>query len=327
MIASICSDPKVLEVMKLIDLFISIIKIVVPIILIFILMFKFTGAIMSGNDDGLKKVQKTAPYNIIAAVLIFLIPNFIGLIVNITFPKNDFNNCIEVSDEAITKLYNDKIEKLVLKVEKTLNIYDYTSAVNYLDSVSNKYLNESKKTEYRKRLDEIKKIIDEKAAVQNPPEIDRSDIVNEARKYIGQTIGLDCSGFVKHKVLKPLNYLQPEIANTSAPCQGRSRGSYGMYLKYREKGQEVWHRSNDAKTPSDALKTFPGECVPGDLLFYTYGDNDCVKHIVVYAGFDGGRHMIIDSNMNDETVRYRAIDAISSHYILLSCARPNKNEG
>ena len=40
MIASICSEPKVLEIMRVVNLFINIIKVAVPIILIIVTMLK-----------------------------------------------------------------------------------------------------------------------------------------------------------------------------------------------------------------------------------------------------------------------------------------------
>ncbi len=129
MIASMCSDPKVLEVMKYVNIFISIIRIVVPLILIFTLMFKFMSVIKAGNEDELAKVKKTAVVNVIAAVIIFLIPNILGIIIKITFPKNDYNNCLEVDDTVITQAYENRMEKLVINAEETLSQSAYDSAM------------------------------------------------------------------------------------------------------------------------------------------------------------------------------------------------------
>ncbi len=324
MIASICSDPSVLKIMRIVNIFISIIRIVVPILLIFVLMFKLISAITNNDKDSLAKVKKTVPSNIIAAVIIFLIPNVISIVVKITFPNNDYKSCIKnISIEQIEIAYINRMDDLVRKAEETLDINDYNNAMLYLRNITD----ESKRKEYEKILSEIKSQIDEMNATVEEPEIDQSEIVETARKYIGQNVGRDCSGFVKHNVLRPLNYLQDDISSASGYCDGRSRGSYGMYLKYKEKGQEVWHRDSSARKPSDILNTFPGDCVPGDLIFYSYGVNDCVKHIVIYAGFENGKEMIIDSNMYDNIVRYRAVDAVSGNAIPLACVRPINNEG
>ena len=322
MILSICSDPKVLEMTKLINIFITIIRIVVPIALIFSLMFKLVGAITKSDEDGLSKVKKIAPYNIIAASLIFLIPNFVNIVVNISFPNKDYTNCLKVvSTDEINILYSKKMDELMSRLRETTEVYDYTNALSYLKNIKN----ESKRSEYQQELDEIKEQIDLKYA-PNDPEIDQSEIVETARQYISKDVERDCSGFVKWTVLRPLNYLQDDISSASGYCDGRSRGSYGMYLKYLEKGNVVWQRDSSARSMSQALESFPGDCVPGDMVFYTYGINDCIKHIVFYVGFEEGAHMIIDSNMYDNIVRYRAIDAVSSNAIPYACARPIKNE-
>ena len=58
MIASICSEPKVLEVMRIINLLISIIRVIVPIMLIISLMIKFAVAITKSDNDILLSVKK-----------------------------------------------------------------------------------------------------------------------------------------------------------------------------------------------------------------------------------------------------------------------------
>ena len=148
MIASICSEPTILKVMKYVNIFISIIRIVIPIILIFVASFKYISVIKTGDEDNLNKVNKTVITNAIAAVVIFLIPNLVSLIVKISFSENDYKNCLNVSDETITNAYISKTERLVLKAEKTLNINDYNNAYVYLKNVKN----EEKRKAYEDRL-------------------------------------------------------------------------------------------------------------------------------------------------------------------------------
>ena len=60
-ILSICSEPSIMEVMRIIVLFINIIKVVVPIILIISLMIKFAGAVTK-NDQDLTKCYSSSTY-------------------------------------------------------------------------------------------------------------------------------------------------------------------------------------------------------------------------------------------------------------------------
>ncbi len=158
MIASICSEPSVLKIMRIVNIFISIIRIVVPILLIFVLVFKLISAVTSNDNDVLAKVKKTIPSNIIAAVIIFLIPSLISIIVKITFPNNDYINCIKIKSIAeINEVYESRMEELVKKAEETLNINDYNNAMSYLSNIKD----EIKKSYYIERLKIVKEKIDE----------------------------------------------------------------------------------------------------------------------------------------------------------------------
>ncbi len=173
MIASICSEPKVLEVMRIVNIFISIIRIVVPILLIFVLVFKLISAVTSNDNDSLAKVKKTAIPNIVAAVIIFILPTLINLIVKITFPNNDYINCLKVTTtKEIQNIYLERIEALVSKAEETFNINDYNNAMLYLSNIKD----EEKKKEYKERLKIVKEKIDE---------------LNKTNEQIGTGLGKD----------------------------------------------------------------------------------------------------------------------------------------
>jgi hypothetical protein len=173
MLASICSEPKVLEVMRIVNIFISIIRIVVPILLIFVLIFKLISAITSNDNDSLAKVKKTAIPNIVAAVIIFILPTLINLIVKITFPNNDYINCLKVTTtKEIQNIYLERIEALVSKAEETFNINDYNNAMLYLSNIKD----EEKKKEYEERLKIVKDKIDE---------------MNKTNEQIGTGLGKD----------------------------------------------------------------------------------------------------------------------------------------
>lgn len=159
MIASICSEPKVLEIMRVVNLFINIIKVAVPIILIIVTMLKFLDAVKSNDSDALQKASKKAITNGIAAVIIFLIPTIVTLIVRLTFPNKDYKNCFEIkTHEEIDIIFLDKEEELVNIAETTTSLTDYSNAVVYLQNVKDK----DKKAEFDERLKFVKDMIDER---------------------------------------------------------------------------------------------------------------------------------------------------------------------
>ncbi len=157
MILSICSDPKTMEIINIVIKIINVLKIVIPLVLLFVLMIRFAKASLSKNEEAVAKVSKSAVPNIIAAALIFLIPSAINLIVEISFPENEFSACfVETSAEKIEAAYVMKMEKLLSKVDETLNINDYVNAKNYLENITN----EKEHKEYEEELEQIKEKID-----------------------------------------------------------------------------------------------------------------------------------------------------------------------
>ena len=161
MILSICDSPNVLEIMNIVVTIIKVIITVVPIILLFSLIFKAVSAATQGKEDALAELKKKAVPNIVSAVLIFLIPTLVSLIVTVSFPESDYTKCISgISRESIQEAYEDKAEKLVRTAEETLNINDYSAAMNYMPNVQD----DDKRESYEKRLEEVKRLIDEKRA-------------------------------------------------------------------------------------------------------------------------------------------------------------------
>ena len=115
MILNICDNPSILEILRIIRIVIQFIKVIVPIILIFSLLFSFAKAVYSDDNDLLAKTSKTAIPKIVSAILVFFIPTFVNLIVNLTSNNNSYINCLknatnEKIDIAYLKLnYQDQV--------------------------------------------------------------------------------------------------------------------------------------------------------------------------------------------------------------------------
>ena len=286
---------KEMNVVYLIGMALLVIRIVVPILLIVTGMIGLVGAMTKNDDRDIKaELRKLVP-KVIAAIIIFLLPTLVALLMRLTNKSslwNEYSKCLSKPTSCNVELW--KQETYVPEPTPTPSNPEEPSSSSSSTTVA--------------ETNEL-----------------GLKIVAEAKKYKKKDVGTDCSGFVK-KILKKFNLLDSQMKSTSARCDGASRGSYGMYLLYKKRGQIVWERSADAKTTAQAIKTFPGGCQPGDIIFYTYGSgskiNDCVKHVVIYTGYENGKHMIIDSNTQDHIVKYRAIDKIYWAAIPLACARP-----
>ena len=116
-ILSICDNPDVLQVMRIINIVITVIKIAVPILLIIFIMVELVGAV--ADEEKFKKVTSGAVKKFIAALLIFLIPTFVQVIVVNVVGSNETNeeykNCLkDLSVEQINKIYEKTTDVMIL---------------------------------------------------------------------------------------------------------------------------------------------------------------------------------------------------------------------
>lgn len=80
------------NVMVMINTGMNYIKIIVPILVIALGTFDFVRAVLSSSEDDMKKIQKTFVRRLIIAVIIFMSPYFVNLIIQITNSVAGFSN-------------------------------------------------------------------------------------------------------------------------------------------------------------------------------------------------------------------------------------------
>ena len=136
MILSICEEPTVLQVMRLINIIIMVIHIIVPIILIVSMMIQITKSVASKTEEELPKVIKSSVTKAIVATVIFLLPVFVSFIFSVASNDVNYKKCLEVrTKEDIYEAYSNKAEKLIQAAEESLDRASYSSAYNYLSNV------------------------------------------------------------------------------------------------------------------------------------------------------------------------------------------------
>ncbi len=91
MILDMCSDPSVLKTMRIVKIMINLIKIIVPIILLVSASITFTKAVTDGNNS---KALQAFIRKAIAAVIIFLIPTFVNLTLNLADQDKVYYSCL-----------------------------------------------------------------------------------------------------------------------------------------------------------------------------------------------------------------------------------------
>ena len=159
MVLNICDNPSVISVMRIINMIILIIKIAVPIILILVGMITLMKTIKVGDDDLLAKAKKQLINNALAAIIVFLVPTIVSVLVKVSFSNGEYKDCLNnASDELIAQKYYDRVVESISKVESSSKYNDYYDAVNKLNEISDK----ETKSALKKRLDSVKATIDNK---------------------------------------------------------------------------------------------------------------------------------------------------------------------
>ena len=181
-ILSICDNPDVLQVMRIVNIVITIIKIAVPILLIIFIMIELISAIT--DEEKLKKVTSGAVKKFIAAVLIFLIPTLVQAIVVVTLGNENaadgYKNCLkDLTLEQINQIYEQNAVDAITKAESTLEYNDYSNAVILVHKVKDS----EKKSDYLRRLDTLKSKINKDSSGGSTSGTDSGNGQVTANKY------------------------------------------------------------------------------------------------------------------------------------------------
>lgn len=86
---------EVLFLIRVIKVFLNLIKFAMPIVLIVLCTFDVFRIVISKKDDDVKKYRKYIYNRIFNCILLFLIPTIIFLLFNIIFENNDSINSVE----------------------------------------------------------------------------------------------------------------------------------------------------------------------------------------------------------------------------------------
>lgn len=140
MILDICNVPDILSVMRYVKIVITIIKIVVPILLIISGMIDFIGAVGNADvSDALKKITRKS----IAAIIVFLVPTFVNLIIKVLDFKGNYYPCIEnATVEGIEAARERVARDYILLAKNTLVTEYYYGAKPYISELKNEAVKE-----------------------------------------------------------------------------------------------------------------------------------------------------------------------------------------
>lgn len=156
MLLSVCSDPDLLSVMYLVNQIINLLKVIAPIALIVSMMMSIVKAVTARDDSAIAKEKSKIPKKILAMALIFFVPTFIQVVMNIVDSTYEYNSCfVGATKENIAQAYLTNADNAVIKAEDSLDYGDVEEA----KLAVNKLTDEDVKADYKARLKTVEETI------------------------------------------------------------------------------------------------------------------------------------------------------------------------
>lgn len=206
MIMSLCDTIEVLNIIRIIKIFITIIKIAVPILLLVTSTITYLKAVSSGD---LQKPNKAMLSKVIAAVIIFFIPTIVNVIINLAAKDSDINQClINATGENIASIKVEKTYDLIEKIEENFSTSTYNAALASAKEIEDALIREDtieKIKEYEKYID-LYKDIDKLAKNYNR---------NKFKELYEEVENIDKSN-IKEKLLEKMEEIGGKPLNVKA---------------------------------------------------------------------------------------------------------------
>lgn len=228
MILSICSNGDVLKVLRIVKIVIEIICISVPVFLLVTGSLTYLNA-MKSKDIDIAGSNKIIIRKVIASILVFLVPLFVSIILNIASNgDNNYKECLDMATpDGIKSAYKSKARESIDKAKSSMNRNDYANAAIEVSKTDDDNL--------RKELNELDYYIDISEAIDNL----KNNYNEEDKKKIIDAINKINNSEIKNKLLDKLNGINnievaddPSIDNTKfVPGMHKYKHTNGMIYK------------------------------------------------------------------------------------------------
>ncbi len=226
MILAMCDNSSTLEVIRLIKITITIITILVPILLIIVSSITFMKVITS-SDGSTSKALKVVSTKLIAAIIIFLVPLFIRLVVAISSSDFEYKKCYDSA--TVEGIRAAKITETKVLVNEAITSLDSTSFQVALSAVQ-KLEDSPEKRELLVKLANVQKIIELKnkidQALVNGKEDDYKNLLFEVNQLENSN--------AKNELLKKLKQLKEKLDKEKQVTIGSATQGIGQSKSYNK---------------------------------------------------------------------------------------------
>ena len=161
---SICNNPELLSIIRVLKLFMAALQIAAPIMLIVALMLEFTKTVKEGDAGALKKAFSNSISRMIACVVLFLVPSFVNIVISVsTLDESSYKSCLDnATVEKIQIAYDNRARSYVENAKKSLDRFSYQEARKALNNMSEG----EERTNLSKVLDEVEVALEAKELVE-----------------------------------------------------------------------------------------------------------------------------------------------------------------
>ena len=163
-ILSICNNPELLSIIRLLKLFLVALQIAAPIMLVVSLMLDYTKALKEGSDASLKKTFSNSISRVVSCIILFIVPTFVNVVISVTtLDEGSYKSCLNnATVEKIQTAYDTRARDYVSSAKTNLDRFSYQSAKSALKDMSDG----EEKNNLEKELEDLKLAIEAKELVE-----------------------------------------------------------------------------------------------------------------------------------------------------------------
>ena len=159
MFLDICNDGDTLKIMRAIVIVYRIIRVLLPLLIIFLATFDLYKTVTEGTPDSLKKRALVVGRRVAIAIFIILIPTIFPPVYEMFFGKANFMLCFDnATVEGIQEAYYNSAVAALDELEQTADYNIRGKALKYINQITDAV----KRKELQTRFDEIMVIVEEK---------------------------------------------------------------------------------------------------------------------------------------------------------------------
>lgn len=189
MIFAICNDPKILELALMSKTTISLLQFIAPLGVIIFAGLDILKAVTAKDQDGIRKQINHIPKRLIAMVVLFFVPTFVDLTMNVVDSTFEYTSCFTAaSHENIENLYIDMANERLAKVKAYIGQEEWKSNEAYalLDKAKLAIINikdEKTRIELEKKVDVLKVTIKQKEDKEKQDAIIKTELELDLDAY------------------------------------------------------------------------------------------------------------------------------------------------